>query len=141
MKRLWVLAFLILTTLAFAGDKDKDKNKDQVASVTIKVVKAFNGKPMRFAAVVLHAVNDKGHQEEGGLNLKTDLEGVTSYDGVPYGKIRVQVIVPGFQTYGQDFEIDQPKKEIVVKLQSPQKQYSIYDHGGTAKDVDNDKKN
>ena len=141
MKWFWVLAILLLATFAFAGDKDKDKNKDQAADVTIKVVKAFNGKPLRFAAVVLHAVDDKGKQEAGGLNLKTDLEGVTSYNGVPYGKVRVQVIVPGFQTYGEDFDIDQPKKEIVVKLKPPQKQYSIYDHGGTAKDVDNDKKN
>ncbi len=136
MKQLWVLAFLMLATLAFAGDK-----KDQPASdLTIKVVKASTGKPVRYAAVVLHPVNAKGKQESGGLNLKTDLEGVTTYSGIPYGKVRIQVIVPGLQTYGQDFEIDQPQKEIVVKMEPPQKQYSIYEHGAGPSDIDPDKK-
>lgn len=141
MKQPWVLAVLILATLAFAGDKNKDKDKDQAASdLTIKVVKASTGKPVRNAAVVLHPVSSKGKQASGGVNLKTDLEGVTSYSGIPYGKVRVQVIVPGLQTYGEDFDIDQPQKEIVVKMEPPQKQYSIYEHGAGPDDIDPDKK-
>ena len=81
MKQLSVLALLLVATFTFAGDKDKDKN--QAADLTIKVLKASTGKPVRNAAVVLHPVNSKGKQEQGGLNLKTDLEGVTSYSGIP----------------------------------------------------------
>ena len=122
---------LVVAIAAFAGDKDKDKDKDQYSDIKIKVLKASNGKPVRNAAVVLHAVNPKGKQESGGLNLKTDGEGETSFNGIPYGKLRVQVIVAGLQTYGEDHEIDQPQQEIVVKMKPPQKQYSIYDKPGS----------
>jgi hypothetical protein len=39
----------------------------------------------------------------------------------------VQVLAPGFQTFGEDYEIAEASKEITVKLKRPQKQYSIYD--------------
>ena len=60
------------------------------------------------------------------MELKTDSEGKTNMDGVPFGKLRVQVIAPGFRTYGEDVEINQPEQEITIKLQRPQDQYSIY---------------
>jgi hypothetical protein len=33
---------------------------------------------------------------------------------------------PGFQTFGQDYEIAEPNQEIVIKLERPKEQYSIY---------------
>jgi len=90
------------------------------------VTKADNGKPVRNAAVILHPVNPKGKQDSSGAELKTDGEGKTSYDYAPYGKLRIQVLAPGFQTYGEDFEIDKPKMDIAIKLQRPQGQYSVY---------------
>jgi hypothetical protein len=39
----------------------------------------------------------------------------------------VQVLAQGFQTYGEDFDIDKPQVEIVVKLKRPQGQFSVYD--------------
>jgi hypothetical protein len=139
MKPFWVVVVLAVSALAFAGDKNKDKDKDRAADVTITVLKAYNGKPVRNAAVVLHAVNSKGKQEAGGLNLKTNEDGVATYSGIPYGMLRIQVIVPGLQTYGEDAQIDQPEKQIVVKMQPPQKQYSIYEHGAKPADIDPDK--
>lgn len=136
MKRLWVLVILLLATAAFAGDKDK-----QFSNLKVKVLKASSGKPIRNAAVILHAVDSKGKQESGGMDLKTNEDGETSYNGVPYGKLRIQVIVPGLQTYGDDHEINQPQQEIVVKMQPPQKQYSIYDKPGAKPlQIDPDKK-
>jgi len=40
----------------------------------------------------------------------------------------VQVLANGFQTFGQDYQIDKPKLDIVIKLKRPQGQYSIYDN-------------
>ncbi|MBZ5703905.1 MAG: carboxypeptidase-like regulatory domain-containing protein [Acidobacteriia bacterium] len=99
------------------------------------VLRDYNGKPVRNAGVVMHPVNKSGKQSRGGLELKTDSEGRASFDGVPYGKLRVQVLAPGFQTFGQDYEVNQPEMEITVKLKRPQEQYSIYeDHPGDKKD-------
>ena len=78
-------------------------------------------------SIVLHPLAKDGKQEYAGYELKTDPDGKASFDGAPFGKLRVQVLVRGFQTYGDDFDINQPTQEITIKLKRPQHQYSIYD--------------
>ena len=118
------VALLVFLLLALSG---LSSGADKQASLRFLVVKDYNGKPVRNAGVVMHPVQTNGKQSRGGLELKTDSEGKASFDGVPYGKLRVQVLAQGFQTYGEDFEIDKPEMEITVKLKRPQGQYSIYD--------------
>jgi len=118
--RLLLVALLLgAAILAMAGDK-------QLSNLKFAVVKETNGKPVRNAAIVLHPVDKHGWQAKGGMELKTDSEGKTYVDGIPYGKMRVQVIAPHFQTYGEDFDINQPETELTIKLKPPQDQYSIY---------------
>jgi hypothetical protein len=100
---------------------------EPTAALSFIILKDDSGKPVRNAAVVLHPVNTKGKQGRGGFELKTDNDGKTHFEGVPYGKLRVQVLAPGFQTFGEDYEIGEAEKEITVRLKRPQKQYSIYD--------------
>jgi hypothetical protein len=120
MKRLsFFLALLLIAVAVRAEDKP-------YGDVTIKVFKQESGKPVRNATVVLHEVDSKGKEAKGGINLKTDSQGKTSYNNVSYGTLRVQVIARGLQTFGQDVEIKQPQQEIVIKLQPPKDQYSIY---------------
>ena len=76
----------------------------------------------------MHTVGKHDKQDRGGLELKTDAEGKASFDGVPYGKLRVQVLAPGFQTFGEDYEINQSTMEITIKLKRPENQYSIYEN-------------
>jgi len=100
--------------------------EEPTASLSFLVIRDYNSKPIRNASVVLHPVNDKGKQSRGGFELKTDDDGKTSFDGVPYGKLRVQVLAHGFQTFGDDYDIQKPNVEITIKLKRPQGQYSIY---------------
>jgi Carboxypeptidase regulatory-like domain len=120
------MAVLLLASGAVSKDKKQSKDEGS-ASLYFQVVKETNGVPIRNAAVIMHEVNDNGKQSKGGYELKTDSDGKASFDGVPYGKLRVQVLAPGFQTFGEDYDINQPKHDILIKLQRPQKQYSIYD--------------
>ena len=117
-------------------------SSEPTSALSFVVIKYDNGKPIRNAAVVLHPVNRKGKQGRGGFELKTDSDGKTHFEGVPYGKLRVQVLAPGFQTYGEDFDIASPDKEITVRLKRPQKQFSIYDgtQGEPKKDTPPEKK-
>src|SRR5579864_5636739 len=119
-----VLAMLGTTSLAW-GQKDKDN--EPTTWVYFNVIKDDNGKPVRNAAVIMHPVNEKGKQERGDLELKTDPEGKANFDGVPYGPLRVQVLARGFQTFGEDYTIEKDKTEITIKLKRPQGQFSIYD--------------
>ncbi|MBZ5571428.1 MAG: carboxypeptidase-like regulatory domain-containing protein [Acidobacteriia bacterium] len=125
MKRVLLIVAVVLVSLqGFAG---KDDDIGPVAHLHFVVVRAYNGKPVRNAPVVLHFVNEKGKQERGGLELKTDAEGRASYEGVPYGKLRVQVLARGFQTFGADYDINQPAMDITIRLNRPSGQYSIYE--------------
>ena len=120
MKRFALIATALLVALALhAGDK--------YATLSFQVVRADNGKPIRNAAVVLHPLTKDGRQKHAGYELKTNPDGKASFDGAPFGKLRVQVLVRGFQTFGDDFDINQPTHEFTIKLHHPQRQYSIYD--------------
>jgi len=120
-------ALLVLLTTANPALAQKDKDDEPTSWLYFQVIKDDNGKPVRSAAVILHPVNEKGKQSRGGLELKTDAEGKANFDGVPYGMLRIQVLAHGFQTYGEDFDIQKPKTEITVKLKRPQGQFSVYD--------------
>jgi hypothetical protein len=119
-----LLAMLVTAVPLFA---QKDKDDEPTSWLYFVVVKDDNGKPVRNAAVVLHPVNQKGKQQRGGLELKTSSEGKCDLDGIPYGMLRVQVLAHGFQTFGEDYDIQNPKTEISIKLKRPQGQFSIYD--------------
>jgi Carboxypeptidase regulatory-like domain len=127
-----LLAGVMLAMLTSAGLARAQKDKDDedvgpTAWLYFSILKDENGKPVRNASVILHAVNTKGKQEPGDLELKTDPEGKANFDGVPYGVLRVQVLAHGFQTYGEDFDVEKPKMDLTIKLKRPQGQYSIYD--------------
>lgn len=122
--------------IGLAGAQDDD---GPMSDLRFVVVREYNGKPVRNAAVVLHPVNRKGKQSRGGLELKTDGEGRTTIDGIPYGPLRVQVLAPGFQTFGEDYKIDKAEMEITVKLKRPGGQYSVYENHEDTKKTDDKK--
>lgn len=125
--------------LLFAGAARAQDADGPMSELRFVVVRDYNGKAVRNAAVVLHPVNRKGKQSAGGLELKTDNEGRTNIDGIPYGPLRIQVLAPGFQTFGEDYDINKPHMEITVKLKRPGDQYSIYDNPQNEKKSDDKK--
>lgn len=128
MRSRWLLgcfscAFL-LTALAAASDKQSAS----ASNLHFTVVKDYNNKPVRNASVILHPVNKDGSQSKGGFQIKTDLEGKALSEGIPYGPLRVQVLAPGFQTFGDDYQINKPDIEIEIRLKRPSDQLSVYDN-------------
>jgi hypothetical protein len=127
MKKIITLVMLALLAMAGTAVGQKDKDDEPTSFVYFLVVKDDNGKPVRNAAVIMHPVNEKGKQSRGGMELKTDPEGKANFDGIPYGPLRVQVLAHGFQTFGEDYNIDKAKLDITIKLKRPQGQYSVYE--------------
>ena len=99
-RALFAILVLLSSVALIAGEK---KNEAPHSSVSFTVLKDDTGKPVRNAAVILHPLEASGKQSRGGFELKTDNDGKTHFDGVPYGLLRVQVIARGFQTYGEQF--------------------------------------
>ncbi|HWZ81959.1 MAG TPA: carboxypeptidase-like regulatory domain-containing protein [Terriglobales bacterium] len=126
MRRLAVgLGVLLLVGVGLGVAAAQDD--EQYAAVEFLVLRDYNGKPVKNASVIMHPVKRNGKQKNSGLQLKTNTEGKTSFDGVPYGPLRIQVLADGFQTFGEDYTIDKAEMAITVKLKRPQGQYSVYE--------------
>jgi hypothetical protein len=124
----WLLACALLFVFGLCGLSAAQRSDEgPTATLNFLVLKDDNGKPIRNAAVIMHEVNSRGKQERGDLELKTDPDGKASFSEVPYGTLRVQVLASGFQTFGEDYEINKEKLDLTIKLKRPQSQYSIYD--------------
>ena len=119
--------FIVALALALALPVAAKKKSDPLSTLNFVVIRDENEKPVRNAAVVMHPVDEDGNQVRGGLELKTNPEGKASYEGVPYGKLRIQVLAHGFQTYGGDYMVSEPSMDITINLKRPTKQYSIYE--------------
>ena len=133
--RFATLLLMLVTTFVSYGQQEHRGRKYKAPPATMKidisVVRASSGKPIPNAAVIFHPVGDNG-KEEGAMELKTDLDGKTSLDGIPVGsKGRLHVIANGFQTFGNDYVADAGAKEITIKMQRPTSQYSIYKGNAT----------
>jgi hypothetical protein len=123
-----VTGSMVVTSTQLASAQD---DEGPTSSVHVTVVRDTDGKPIKYAQVVLHPVNRKG-KSKGEMDLKTDVDGKASLDGIPYGSVEVQVLAKGFQTFGADYEVKQAETEIIVKLKHPEGQYSTYEnHGDT----------
>ena len=126
---LTMMAVLVIAGTGFARAQDEGPT----SNLRFVVVRDTDGKPVRNAQVVLHPVKSHGKQSAAEIELKTDVDGKTNVDAIPYGQLRVQVLMPHFQTFGEDYEINKPEMEITVKLKHPSGQYSIYDNHGDDK--------
>ncbi len=96
--------------------------------IKVTVLRDTTGKPIPDAAVIFHPV--EGDRDKGALELKSDPDGKVMIDVIPVGDtVRLQVIAPGWKTFGEDYKIDTDSKEIVVRMKRPTEQYSLYGEG------------
>jgi hypothetical protein len=127
--RLVLAATLFVPTLLCAQERGRGRKytpPPPTCNITVTVIKATNSKPVENAAVVFHPINKNG-KDEGGMELKTDENGQAKLNVIPIGDtLRLQVIATGFQTFGNDYQITTPSKEVSVKLRHPAQQFSIY---------------
>ena len=110
----------------------KYKAPPPTSRIEITVVRYDDGKPVKNAAVVFHAI--QGEKDKGYMELKTNDDGKAVIDVLPIGDVmRLPVISKDFQTFGQDYKVEKPQMAVEVKLMRPGEQYSIYkNHDKTA---------
>ena len=120
------LAPVCLSPAELSAKEKKLKAPEQFSRLSFTVLRESSGKPVKNASVVIHFLRPDGRQESEGFQLKTDSEGRAAIDDIPYGKLRVQVIAHGLQTYGDDVEINAGTQEFVIRLKPPADQVSIY---------------
>lgn len=92
-------------------------------------VKTLSGKPIDRASVVVHCEQGRsilklGKQTVTHWELRTNQDGVARVPSLPQGKIKIQVIAKGYQTFGEVFDIAEEEKTIEIKLNPPQPQHT-----------------
>ena len=95
------------------------------------VIKSQAGKPIDRASVVVrfvegHSIVKLGKAVRTTFELRTNQEGEANIPSIPQGKIRIQVIAKGYQTYGNTFDITDEEKTVNITLNPPQQQYSAH---------------
>jgi hypothetical protein len=95
------------------------------------VVKNQAGKPVDRASVVVrfiqgHSVIKLGKAVRTTFELRTNQDGEARIPSIPQGKILVQIIAKGFQTYGQTYDVTEEEKTLDITLNPPQQQYSAH---------------
>src|SRR5258708_5618265 len=95
------------------------------------MVKTQGGNPIDRASVVVRFVEGRSYVKLGKkirttYELRTNQEGRAKIPQIPQGKIRIQVIAKGYQTFGQIFDVNEDEKTVEIKLNTPQQQYSAH---------------
>ena len=133
MKNILVIlsSLALLFALAARGqDKTTDsKGKSDSASnlvhLTIVVTNGEDKKPVDSASVYVKYVQGRllGKDRKVEMNLKSNLSGVCHVPEIPRGRILIQVIAPGWKTYGEYYDVDQAEQTINIELVRPPKWY------------------
>jgi len=102
-----------------------------MTKIRVEVRKATTDKPVDRASVVVRFVEGRSVVKLGkkimtSYQMRTNQDGVASMPAIPQGKIQIQVIAKGFQTFGQIFDIGEEEKTVEIKLNDPQPQYSVH---------------
>jgi hypothetical protein len=121
--RIAILAALALVASALAGAP--------MTALRIEV-KTLEGRPVDRASVLVRFVEGRsvvklGKKIRTSWELRTNQEGAVKIPPIPQGKILVQVIAKGYQTFGGTFDVTEEEKTLEVKLKPPQAQYSAHE--------------
>jgi hypothetical protein len=125
MRVVWIIAALMAAcSLPLSADPPSTRLRIEV--------KTLGGKPIERASVIVRFVEGRsvakfGKKIRTSWETRTNMDGVAKIPPLPQGKILVQVIAKGYQTFGQEFEITDEERTIEVKLNPPQPQYSVHE--------------
>ena len=101
---------------------------ENVTKLTVQVNSAETGKPIDRASVIVrfkHGLNPiKMKKLLTSWETKTSQEGTITIPDIQMGEVEIQVIASNYQTFGGNFQLNQPEQTVTIKLNPPQPQYS-----------------
>jgi hypothetical protein len=118
----FILIALALCSLPVLADSDMTLLRIEV--------KTLGGKPIERASVIVRFVGGRsaaklGRKVRTSWETRSNQDGVAKIPQIPKGKIQVQVNAKGYQTFGQDFQVEEDARTLEIKMNPPQPQYSV----------------
>lgn len=94
-------------------------------------VKTLSEKPIDRASVRVKFIEGRSLVKLGkkivtSWEVRTAQDGTAKIPPIPQGKILIQVMAKGYQTYGQTYEINEAERTVEVKMNPPQPQFSAH---------------
>lgn len=116
-----LLLFLLAATLSGFPQKEKPPKEPLVGKLRIEVT-GDKGQPIGNASVYIrypeeHHLLRRSTQTE--MNFKTNQDGSVKVPEVRISKILIQVIAPGWKTYGKWYILEKEDETIQIKLEKP----------------------
>ena len=124
------VSLCLLVSALFAGAVAL-QGQTPMTKLTLQVTNDSD-RPVDRASVIVRFIEGRDYLKLGKhirttYELRTNQEGAATIPPIPQGKILVQIIAKGYQTFGQTFEVTEEEKTIEIKLNPPQKQYSAHE--------------
>ncbi len=130
-------AALLLPLLVFVfviGLRGQDKGADtrqkadsasKDSRLTIVVTGGKEKKPVENASVYVKYVEERrlAKDKKIEMNLKTNQSGVCHVPIIPPGKFLIQIVAPGWKTFGEYYDIDDTARTIHISLDPPHRWY------------------
>ena len=129
LSQLCVLALLLPLTASGQNKNSTTQSKPDSGSNTVRLTIVVTGgdekKPVDSASVYVKFVEARllAKDKKVEMNLKTNVFGVCHSPEIPRGKVLIQVIAPGWKTFGEYYDVDQAEQTINIALSRPPKWY------------------
>ena len=96
-----------------------------ISRLRIEVTGGEANKPVENASVYLKTVEERTvlKDKKLELNVKTNQQGVAHIPEPPLGRVLIQIVVPGWKTYGKWYDITDPNQTIKIHLERPPQWY------------------
>jgi len=116
-----LLAFLAVAAMAPALAAQSEKapaasdKRHATSRLRIELTGGDENKPVADASVYLRFPKDKKVE----MDLKTNQEGIARSPEIPQGKILIQIVAPGWKTYGEYHDATESEQTIQIHLVKP----------------------
>jgi hypothetical protein len=124
------LPLAVLLALGVAAQSQKQKGErfqgePATTKLRIEVVAGEKDEAVENASVYVKFVQERrlARDKKIEMDVKTNRSGIATVPGVPRGKVVVQVVAPGWKTFGEWYDLDKPEQTIKIKLQKPRRWY------------------
>jgi hypothetical protein len=103
----------------------KPNDESKAVHLTIAVTGGTDKKPVDNASVYVKFIADRKilKDKKIEMNLKTNQSGLCHVPEMPRGKVLIQIIAPGWKTYGEYYDLQQTEQTIDIALARPPKWY------------------
>jgi hypothetical protein len=118
-----LLALSLACSLALSAQPAQDDPAPKPSGTAVLRVELTGGeakKPIVDASVYVKYTEDKLLRDKKvEFNLKTNQRGLARSPQIPKGRILIQIVAPGWKTFGQYYEITKDEQTIQINLERP----------------------